>query len=272
MERTTKLLARAVEKPWGQLGLPAGFASEPGRRTGEIWFEHPEQRALPLLAKYLFTGERLSVQVHPSDAEARLSGAPFGKTECWYVMSAEPDATIAVGFRGPVPAEDVRQAALDGSIEHMLAWRQVRTGDFIFVPAGTVHAIGAGLSILELQQASDLTYRLFDYGRERRLHLDDALKVASLTPAVASHFGHAEPQEDRILISAPQFSLVHASSEAGARSMRERQRWMLPVLGSLESDGQCASVGECLLVPPDVDVRLTEASVVLIGAVGEFAG
>jgi mannose-6-phosphate isomerase len=162
-----------VEKPWGRDVLPAPFIDVPGKRIGEIWFEPPPE--LPqLLVKYIFTSEKLSVQVHPSDAQ--LPG--HGKEECWLVTDARPGAKLGIGFREPIAPEAMRKAAIDGSIEHLMEWHTVRRGDLFYIPAGTVHAIGAGVSLIEVQQNSDVTYRLFDYGRPRELHLDKAIAIA----------------------------------------------------------------------------------------------
>ena len=145
--------------------------------------------AFPLLVKFLFTADKLSVQVHPSDEYAwKKEGCP-GKTEMWHVLKAEPNARLAVGFRedlacGPQPnRETLREAVSTGAIEGMLNWIEVQAGDTFFVPAGTVHAIGPGLVLCEIQQNSDLTYRLYDYqrlgtdGRPRPLHVEKALDV-----------------------------------------------------------------------------------------------
>ena len=164
-----------VAKPWGVDRLPKPFNAGQDERIGEIWFAPPEEWP-DVLVKYLFTSEKLSVQVHPDDANAPAGSR--GKEECWIVLDAEPGARLAAGFVDPVEPEVMRAAAVDGSIEAMLDWHRVDRGDFFFLPAGTVHAIGAGLSILEIQQNSDITYRLFDYGRPRELHLDDAVAIA----------------------------------------------------------------------------------------------
>ena len=178
----TALPIRLVDKPWGMDVLPAPFAAAPGRRIGEIWFEPPA--ALPsLLIKYIFTSEKLSVQVHPDDAQALAAGeTDSGKDECWLVIHAEPGAALGVGFDRPIDHGAMRAAALDGSIEHLLTWYPVRPGDFFQIPAGTVHAIGAGVGLIEIQQNSDITYRLFDYGRPRPLHLEAGIAVANGVP------------------------------------------------------------------------------------------
>lgn len=176
------LTKRLVEKPWGKDILPSPFLAPEGKRIGEVWFEPPVEMP-DILVKYIFTSEKLSVQVHPSDAQAReLGEADRGKEECWLVIDAEPGATLGVGFRESVDAATMRAAALDGSIEDMLAWHPVQAGDFFYIPAGTVHAIGAGVSLIEVQQNSDITYRLYDYGRPRELHLDKGLQVAKGKP------------------------------------------------------------------------------------------
>ena len=136
----------------------------------------------PLLVKMLFTTERLSVQVHPDDAYAEKHHQSLGKTEAWYVVGAEPNAEVAVGFREHLSPERLRESAQSGEIEALLDWRRVKQGDVIFTPAGTVHAIGAGLTICEIQENSDITYRLYDYGRPRELHLEHGTKVAHLGP------------------------------------------------------------------------------------------
>ena len=134
----------------------------------------------PLLVKMLFPNEKLSVQVHPNDEEARKIGLARGKTECWYVLEAEPAATVALGLKTGVSVDDVQAAIADGTLESKLEWLPVSVGDMVFVDAGTVHAIGPGVVLLEVQQTCDVTYRLFDYGRPRELHLDDGLAVVKL--------------------------------------------------------------------------------------------
>ena len=185
-----KLPIRTVEKPWGKDILPPPFHAPEGQRIGEIWFVPPPQ-VPSLLVKYIFTSEALSVQVHPTDAQAAAAGEKDrGKEECWLVIDAEPGATLGVGFHDHVDHETMRAAALDGSIEDMLVWHPVKAGDFFYIPANTVHAIGAGVSLIEIQQNSDITYRLYDYGRPRELHLDAGIAVSQgepLDPALHRH-------------------------------------------------------------------------------------
>lgn len=180
----TQIAARGVQRVWGRLDLP-GWAQGPfsaGNPIGEIWFEDGTACDAELLVKYLFTSDRLSIQVHPADETAQALGYPRGKDEAWFVLEAKPGAVIGLGLREPVSRDTLRGAALDGSIEALIDWRPVHAGDFFYSPAGTVHAIGAGLSIVEIQQNLDLTYRLYDYGRPRELHLDAGVAVADPGP------------------------------------------------------------------------------------------
>jgi len=181
---TAQLLpSRPVARIWGRRDLPAAFGAPADEAIGEIWFEDPDPEAA-LLVKYLFTSERLSIQVHPDDAAACARGHKRGKDEAWYVLGAEPGATIGLGLTRRVSPDELGAAARDGSIEALLDWRPVAAGDVFYSPAGTIHAIGAGLSLIEIQQNLDLTYRLYDYGRPRALHLDEALAVADPVPWV----------------------------------------------------------------------------------------
>jgi mannose-6-phosphate isomerase len=195
----------AQERVWGTAELPARYATPGGgKRIGELWLTakecvcesaaaHGETLAelvarepemfgagageFPLLIKLLFPREKLSVQVHPNDAQASALGQRCGKTECWYVISAEPGAQVAVGFCEELSKEQVREATAAQTLESKLRFLDVKAGDMVYVDAGTVHAIGPGAVILETQQYSDVTYRMYDYGRERELHVDAGLNV-----------------------------------------------------------------------------------------------
>jgi mannose-6-phosphate isomerase len=271
MELTTRLIGRAVEKPWGRTSLPSYFRIPEGRSVGEIWFEQPGRKDLPLLAKYLFTSEPLSIQVHPTREGAPEAGAPRGKSECWLVIQAEPGAKLGVGLKAPATEEQIRRAALDGSIEELMHWREVSAGDFVYVPAGTVHAVGAGVIILEMQQNSDVTYRLFDYGRPRSLHMEKGLAVANLQPSDPAYFIPRNDRANRVLISVPQFTVTRISTDEGAGWMLDRQRWVLPISGSVSSGRLKAVEGECLLVAPAEELQVASETVAILAAVGEFS-
>jgi len=208
-QRPFALLPTFAERPWGVTDLSPWFDNpSPTTRVGEAWFtadanptsagptfgeltrmfpaeilgpDHGQE--CPLLVKVLFTSERLSVQVHPDDEYAREHhGGSRGKTEAWHVIAAEPHATIGLGLSAPLSREQGEAAALSGEIEQLVDWRPAAAGDTFLVPAGTVHAIGPGLTLVEVQEQSDITYRLFDYGRDRQLHLEDGFAVADLGP------------------------------------------------------------------------------------------
>lgn len=202
---------KRLVKPWGRRDLPAPFAHEHGEPVGEIWFDPPPPME-SVLAKYLFTGERLSVQVHP---RAQYCPMGLGKDECWLVTEALPGAQLAVGFREEVSPQIIRAAALDGSIEDMLEWIEVGAGDFLYVPSGTVHSMGPGLTIVEVQQNSDITYRLYDYGRPRALHLDEAM--ASILPGrhPENLRSRVEPEQETVLVDGEYFRLAHCVGAPG---------------------------------------------------------
>jgi mannose-6-phosphate isomerase len=217
------LQTRTVEKPWGRDTLPAPFAAPQGKRIGEIWFKPPKD--LPqLLVKYIFTSEKLSVQVHPTDEQTEAKGlGRQGKSECWLVIQAEPGAMLGIGFNEPIDPDTMRAAAQDGSIERMLTWHRVKAGDFFYIPANTVHAIGGGCSIIEVQQNSDITYRLYDYGRPRELHLDEGMAVAKGEPYDMSRHQVLPDAGDVALVDGPYFRLDRLDGipdEATARRYR----------------------------------------------------
>jgi mannose-6-phosphate isomerase len=254
-----KLSRRYVEKPWGRTSLPPGFDPPPGQRVGEVWFTNGAD--LPLLAKYIFTSESLSIQVHPNDEQARSHGLASGKTECWYILDAEPESTLGLGLRHPVGGEELRRAAVDGSIEQLMNWRPVLAGDFFYVPAGTIHAIGAGISLLEFQQNTDVTYRLYDYGRPRELHLEEAVAVADCEPYSEQFASHIGSGEQRTLVEGDHFMLAQADEDR----LSDRQRWVMPIRGEVRSGADTARAGECLLLNPGERFAADDATV-LIGA------
>ena len=238
------------------------FEAPDGKRIGEVWFVEPSDK--PLLVKYLFTSERLSIQVHPNDAQARERGLARGKSECWYILDAEPDATLGLGLKEAVTPERLRAAALDGSIEELMDWRQVSGGDFFLVPPGTIHAIGGGISLLEFQQNSDVTYRLYDYGRPRELHLDEGIAVARAEPYSKSFAQHLSPTDERVLVDGPWFTFVQTAEDV----LTDRERWVIPMSGEARANGEVAQVGDCLLAAAGEQIETTRARL-LIGATAE---
>lgn len=239
-----KLATKTVEKVWGRRDLPPPFVNAGDEPVGEIWFEPPP--ALPqVLVKYLFTSEKLSVQVHPSNASA--PAGERGKEECWLVLDAEPGATLAIGFKEPLATEAMRAAALDGSIEDALEWHPVRAGDFFYLPAGTVHAIGPGLTLVEVQQNSDITYRLFDYGRPRELHLDEGLAVARGEPYPAACRRGVADGESVTLVDGPHFRFSQCVGSPSAEIATKHQGPLLalPLDGQVRIGDDDIAAGEC---------------------------
>jgi mannose-6-phosphate isomerase len=186
----------------------------------------------PLLAKFIDAADRLSIQVHPDDAYAHQHEAAtgfHGKTEAWYILQATPEASVIYGMAQPSSRDQLASAIDSGVVESLLRRVPVRAGDVIFVPAGTVHAIEAGVMLFEIQQKSDLTYRVYDYGRRdaktgqpRELHLDKALDVIELTPpprAVIPPLAFNDYRE--LLIACPFFAL---------------ERWLLDTAQTLVTD------------------------------------
>lgn len=262
----TKLPIREVAKPWGRDVLPAPFVAPPGEKIGEIWFEPPPE--LPsLLVKYIFTSEKLSIQVHPDDDQARAAGqGNNGKEECWLVIDAEPGATLGVGFREPVTRDQIRIAALDGSIEDLLVWHPVRAGDFFYIPANTVHAIGAGVSLIEVQQNADITYRLYDYGRPRELHLDQGAAVARgepHDPALRRHI----PDRGTIELADGRYFQLHRLEGAPDGEVREayaRPLLVIPRAGTVRHGSVTLRAGECGLANSIAELEFDPAGQCLI--------
>ena len=211
-----KLKPVFAERVWGKTSLKPWY-DETGttERVGEAWLTGPDcvvvggendgrtlrdisaqcvgtlskahdDNEFPLLVKMLFPDDKLSVQVHPDDDEAVALGLKRGKTECWYVLEALPGATVACGLRAGVTVQHMRDAIAEGTLESLMEFIPVTVGDMIFVDAGTVHAIGPGVVLLEVQQTCDITYRLYDYGRPRELHLEQGLSVVK-TKTRAGH-------------------------------------------------------------------------------------
>lgn len=242
-----KLLPRSVSKVWGRRDLGLGFGEDavPGEEpVGEIWFETPNRDAKELLIKYLFTSQKLSVQVHPDDVAARAAGHDRGKDECWLILAADAGATIGLGLRTPISAEALRAAARDGSIEAMLEWRKVKAGDIYYLPAGTIHAIGAGIALIEVQQNVDLTYRLYDYGRPRELHLNEAIGVARRetwqAPAAARNIAGGR----RVLAEGGKFVVELWTNSRAGRLVPKQPIWLIPISGHGQVGADTLGPGE----------------------------
>ncbi len=236
--RPFRLSVSFLPKVWGTKDLSPWYSLQT-EKVGEAWF----QAELPLLVKFIFTSARLSVQVHPNDDFARKYENSRGKTEMWHILRAEPGAQIALGFREAITPERLKEAASSGEIVDLLNWVNVRVGDTFFVPAGTVHAIGAGLALCEIQQHSDVTYRIYDYGRDRELHLDRAMQVCQ-TSAL-----HAKPVA--LPVDCPYFHTESTTLVEAQEFGPDPRRFELVIF--LDGEGLIAGepyrAGEAWLVP-----------------------
>lgn len=252
-----RLRGCSIERVWGCRHLPAIFHTGSGEHPiGEVWFT--SQPEAELLIKYLFTSERLSVQVHPDDAAASARGYQRGKDEAWLVLKAEPGAVIGLGLTRTVSVETLRAAALDGNIETLLDWRPVAEGDLFYSPAGTVHAIGAGLFLIEIQQNLDLTYRLYDYGRPRELHVDEAIAVANLGPHDFAFTPYDLASGRQILAADAAFVLERWSFEGAARlHSADGQLQLIPVCSGGSIDGSALEAGSVWRVEGEATLQGT---------------
>lgn len=243
----TKLSSVHIEKPWGITRLPVPFETPVGKSIGEIWFQNSSpERQLSLLVKYLFTSQSLSIQVHPDDEQARARGLKAGKEECWYIVAADPGARLGIGTHRPVGAAELRSAAQSGAIQDLIEWHSVKTGMLIHIPPGTIHAIGAGITLIEIQQNSDVTYRLYDYGRPRELHLDDGAKVARAVPFEACNVSMVQPDRSTIVLEAHNFTVAHLSADDPSTTLNEiEQLVVVPLSGTVFVDGEAIGFGEC---------------------------
>ena len=227
---------QVVRKPWGVSDLhPWSLIDGSGDSVGELLFHRADKNAPApaLLLKLLFTSEPLSIQVHPDDAFARLIDLPNGKTEAWYILSATPEARVAVGLKRNLTPQELRASIRDGSITGLVDWRPVAKGDIIVVPAGTIHAIGAGIVLAEIQQRSDTTFRLFDYGRQRELHEDSAVAVSCLGALQAQSGPRRLTAARTALVAIPHFVIERVDLPANSNWTinADRETWILAIEG-----------------------------------------
>ncbi|KFC64716.1 hypothetical protein FG93_05312 [Bosea sp. LC85] len=240
---------QVMAKPWGTTDLrPWSEVEHDGVAIGELWFQRRDVHAAEpaLLLKLLFTQEALSIQVHPDDAFAQAMGLAHGKTEAWYILSATPDATIGVGLKSAHTDAELRAAVTDGSITDLVQWRKACEGDVIFVPAGTIHAIGPGLVLAEIQQRSDTTFRLFDHGRQRELHIERGVAAAHAGPAAVQAPARRLSDARTLLVASPYFVLERFDLASGsAWDLRAtRETWLVVIAGAARLGTLQAGVGE----------------------------
>jgi mannose-6-phosphate isomerase len=276
-----------VERPWGARDLSPIYPEHRcGKPVGEVWLTGDDNRVangplvgrsldelckqygralvgesaretdrFPLLIKFLFPREKLSVQVHPDDEAARRAGRACGKTECWYVLAADPGAQVALGLKPGVTREQLARAIQEVRAEELLNWVNIHAGEMIYVDAGTVHTIGPGSILVETQQNSDITYRLYDYGRPREIHVEQGLAAAK----ERTRAGRVKGNEGATtLVASPSFLIEKfALMETRCFEAAHSPQIFLALEGSgvTESQGGAAvsfARGDALVVPASV--------------------
>jgi mannose-6-phosphate isomerase len=243
-----------------------------GKNLAELWmkhrglFGHQGEKEFPLLVKILDAKDDLSVQVHPDDTYAReVENQPFGKTECWYIIDCEKDAELVYGHHAKSKVE-FQKMVNEGRWDELLRRVKIKPGDFFYVPNGTIHAIGAGTMILETQQSSDITYRVYDYDRKdnhgntRELHIDKSIKVAMIPhedaqfEPVESTFGSLTSKK---LIQEQYFTVYHWVLNGEAQGLSNNLYLLMSVVqgeGIFEFNGQFStfSKGDHFIVPATI--------------------
>ena len=280
-----------VHRIWGTRDLSPYFGAVPGPEAiGEVWLTGekckisdgplagralgelarefgrelvgqtaPQPDRFPLLLKFLYPREKLSVQVHPDDETARRSGLPCGKTECWYVLDAKPGAQVGLGLKPGTTKADFEQAIREVRAEQLLNWIDVHKGDMIYVEAGTVHAIAPGAILLETQQNSDTTYRLYDYGRPRELHIEAGMAAMKEKTGAGKQSSRARQSGWWELIESPCFRVETLPLRDG-RALTERTDHSVQILVALDGSGVVEgeastlsfSKGDAVIVPAAV--------------------
>ena len=270
---------RAEKEPIGEAWLTGDackVANGPlrGRTLGELAKEFdraligenaPTAGRFPLLIKFLFPREKLSVQVHPDDEGARSLGQPCGKTECWYVLAAESGAQVGLGLKPGTTRDQMKRAIEEKRAEHLLNWIDVHPGDMVYVDAGTVHAIGPGSVLVETQQNSDTTFRLYDYGRGRDLHVEQGLEAMKVQTAAGKVMQSTTGGERNLVSSSyfviDQYRLDVESGEPlrsfGPNEGRSSVRVLVALdgCGVVESEGNADVTfarGEAVVIPASV--------------------
>jgi mannose-6-phosphate isomerase len=274
------------ERPWGVRDLRPVYTRVVNDPIGESWLTWEENRVangplagqslgdlakahgrdlvgqlapyedrFPLLIKFLFPGDKLSVQVHPDDEGARKYGQPCGKTECWYVLRAGPGAQVALGLKPGVTVNEFRKSIEEKHAEELLNWVEVYAGDMLYVAAGTVHTIGGGMVLVETQQTSDITYRLYDYGRPRELHVEKGLEAVKLHTKAGKVVRPADSASN-ILVRSPFFQVekMRLREPLQAEVLLDSPHVVVAVNGSgiVESQGMepiSFATGDAVVIP-----------------------
>ncbi len=222
----------------------------------------------PLLVKLIDANQQLSVQVHPNDAHAaELEGEPWGKTEAWHILRAAPDAQIVLGTKDCTDHETLRTQIAAGTMEQRLNHLSVSAGDTVYIPAGRIHALGKGIVAYEVQQQSDVTYRLYDWNRRdaqgnpRQLHVDKGLQVAALddqpcaieAPIIAEYDSHS----NAALVASPYFLMEKLQASSGGQIARQAASQTFSIYTIIAGGGQLRwgeqsaplALGDTIIVP-----------------------
>lgn len=265
-----------IAESWELSFTPGGIASVDGIPLTdafgkETWGERAgDFPRFPVLTKFIDAKENLSVQVHPSDAYALSHEGSYGKTEMWLIVEATPGAGLYLGCTRDVTREEFRQAAEDGTVEKLLRFVPVHPGEVYFIPAGTLHAIGAGVLLYEIQQNSDLTYRVYDYGRrgadgkQRPLHLAKALEVADLSPYIPAKIPASDPA---VIGSCPYFTTrFYKQIFANKKFFVTKDSFLAFTVidGDGTIDGQKAVRGDTFFVPAGAGEIPVEGALTLV--------
>ena len=242
-----------IPKPWGRTDLrPWNAYHDPLAAIGEAWFERADPSAPPptLLLKLIFTDAPLSIPVHPDEALARSIGLVRGKCEAWYVLSAIAEARIAVGLKQQLNPAQLRACIRDGTIAERVQWHAVRAGDSTFVAPGTIHAIGAGLVIVEIEQRTGATFRLFDYSRQRELHIDMAVAAGSARQSEQRTSPRKLTAARTLLVASPHFVLERMTLAPGV--VREldaaAEAWLFVLAGAGRVDSIEVEAGNAIFL------------------------
>jgi mannose-6-phosphate isomerase len=216
----------------------------------------------PLLVKFLFPNEKLSVQVHPDDEAAEAMGLPNGKTECWYVARAVAGAQVGLGLRPGTTREQFAAAIKETRAEQLMNWVDLKTGDMIYVDAGTVHTIAPGSILIETQQNSDTTFRLYDYGRPRELHIEQGMRAMREHTGAGKVVPGVSRNGDVVLIATSRFIVErHEIAAAPKPFTQERKGSCAQILVAVEGSGVVESAGaqlvafnrgEAIIIPASV--------------------
>lgn len=245
-----------------------------GKTLYEVISEHPEylgqnnSGGFPVLVKFIDAGKDLSVQVHPDDSYARIHENQNGKTEMWYVLESDENAGLIYGFESEISPETARRAVYDGTITDYLHYEEIHKGDVFYIPSGTVHAIGRGAVIAEIQESSNVTYRVYDYdrvdadGNRRELHLEKALDVMTLRPAEKiKPFGYYDcPEYSAVTLCECEYFrteriIVRKKYDFNVNCKTFRIMLFTDGAGTIENSGNAVNVkkGDCIFLPAGLD-------------------